>query len=134
MKKQTVWLLVVLLGVFSAFLLVVTGNAIPFQKKLADVGITLVIPANPYNTLASQLDQEQTQLNQEAADLAARQAAFASSTTTASAASPALWYLVVAIAVLAVLVLLNFYFDWRRSRRERVVDIVMPSEPEKPKE
>ena len=89
------------------------------------------VAPNPENTLNAQLNQEQGQLNQRAAALAAREAAFASSTAVADPVSPVIWYLTGAIAIVTLLVVLNFYFDWRRSRR--------PSEPpvidlEKPKE
>lgn len=124
MRKQTAWLLIILLGTFLTFLVVAKGRVVPFPKMLAQVGIEVGVAPNPYNTLASELDQEQTQLTQEKADLDARETALASSTVAATTASPAVWYLTLAIAILALLVLANFYFDWRRAQRD-----IMPPPP-----
>ena len=76
------------------------------------------VPPNPYNTLNDQLQQEKTQLDQQAADLAARQAAFASSTGAVLAGvSPVTWYLAIAVVIIGLRICLNFYFDWRISKR-----------------
>jgi predicted PurR-regulated permease PerM len=134
MKKQTVWLLIVLVGVFFVFLVIVKGNSSPFPKLLAQVGVAVGVVPNPYNTLDAQLNQKQDQLNQQISDLVAREAAFASSAAATNSVSPMVWYLVVAIALVALLVLLNFYFDWRRSRHAQEVVPAAPNDPENPKE
>ncbi|HVN26508.1 MAG TPA: hypothetical protein VMT99_02540 [Candidatus Paceibacterota bacterium] len=89
-------------------------------RMLAQVGVTLGIEPNPYNTLNAQLDAKQTQLEMEQADLEAQKEALASDTAASSAAasSPLMRYLIVIVGILALLVGLNFYFDWRRSERE----------------
>jgi uncharacterized membrane protein YwaF len=117
MTKRTALLLIILVAVLSFVAVGARAPRSPFQFLLAQVGIVVGVAPNPYNTLDDQLNQERTQLNQQASDLAAQEAAFASSTAAANAvASPAAWYLAVAIAVVALLVVLNFYLDWRRSR------------------
>ena len=119
MRKQTALLLIVLAGALSFIAIGARAPRSPFQSFLAQVGIVVGVAPNPYNTLNDQLNQKQAQLDQQAADLAAQEAAFASSTAAAAAApSPAVGYLAAAIAVVALLVILNFYLDWRRSRRE----------------
>lgn len=90
-----------------------------FRALLAQVGVAVGIAPNPYNTLDAQLTAKQAQLDEEQADLAAREAAFASTTasTTPMSNPSTVWYLVMALGVLAFLVGLNFYMDWRRSQR-----------------
>ena len=84
---------------------------------LAQVGVTIGIQPNPYNTLNEQLNARQTQLDEEQADLASREAALTSSTgTSAVSASATPSYLMLAVGVLTFLVGLNFYFDWLRTR------------------
>ena len=82
-----------------------------------DVGVTLGVAPNPYNTLNEELNAKQAQIDAEQANLQAQEVALAStSASTTAAASPTFNYLVIAVGVLALLVGLNFYFDWRRSR------------------
>lgn len=120
MTKRTAWFLIVFLGASFSLVFIGAPEVMPPSRLLAQVGVVVGIAPNPYNTLNDQLQQEQTQLNQQAADLAAREAAFASNTASGSAsssASPAVWYLAIAVAIMAVLVILNFYFDWRLLQR-----------------
>ncbi len=88
-------------------------------RTLAQIGVTIGVAPNPYNTLNTQLDAKQAQINQEQADLAVREAVFASTTAASGLASetPAIWYLTAAVGVLAFLVGLNYFLDWRRSLR-----------------
>ena len=131
MRKQTALLLIILLSALSLFLVVARGRTPSVQGLLAQIGVVVGVAPNPYNTLNAQLDQEQDQLNQQAADLAAREAAFANGTKAADFVSPAIWYLAGAIAIVALLVLLNFYLDRRRSRQSSEPPII---DLEKPKE
>jgi hypothetical protein len=124
MSKQTLWLLGVFAGISFMFLFAGTGGSPSLPSLLAQVGITVGVPSNPYNTLAAQLGQQQNQLNQQAADLAAREAAFTSSTAdVANASSPEVSYLGYAVIVVSLLVFVNFYLDWRRSRRAKAVPL-----------
>jgi len=127
MRKQTVLLLIILLGAFSAFLFVARGRATSFQGLMAQIGITVGVAPNPYNTLNDQL-------NQEASDLAAREAALASSTASPASAPRTDWRLAAAIAFIALLVILNFFLDWRRSRSIPASAPPLPGDREIPKE
>lgn len=115
---RTAWLLIVLLGVAIVFAFALPGTA-PFPRKYtADVGMSVGVAPNPYNTLDAQLAQKQMQLDEQQTDLQAQEAAFASSSAAASvvAMSPIVLYLGIAVVILTFLVVMNFYFDWRRSR------------------
>lgn len=129
MRRQTAWLLIVLVGVSFMFFFVGRGRVPSLPDVMAQIGITVGVAPNPYNTLNEQLSQEQDQLNQQAADLAAREAALASSTAAVQTAPPTNWYVDGAIVFVALLVCLNFYLDWRRDRREEAVRQVIPEPP-----
>ncbi|HVM76700.1 MAG TPA: hypothetical protein VMU07_00930 [Candidatus Paceibacterota bacterium] len=96
-------------GVFGAS----TGSTL----SPADVGVTVGVAPNPYNTLNAQLDQRQKVLDAEASNLQAEEAALNSQTSTFGngSESPMIGFLMIAVGVLAFLVGLNFYFDWHRS-------------------
>ena len=129
MKIQTAWLLIALIAALSFVAVGANAPRAPFHTLLAQVGIVVGVAPNPYNSLDAQLNQKQDQLNQQAADLAAQQAAFASSTAAANdAMAPTVWYLSIAIAIIALLLILNFYFDWRRMRREKKIGSVAVSD------
>ena len=117
MSNRTVWFLIIFLGATFSLLFFSGGKILSPTKLTAQVGLLVGIAPNPYNTLNAQLQQQQSQLNQQAADLAAREAAFASSTNVSVSASPMIWYLTVAVIIIGLLVCANFYLDWRRSRR-----------------
>jgi predicted PurR-regulated permease PerM len=85
------------------------------ERLLADAGVSMSadVPANPYNTLAAQLDTEQAALDQRAATLNAQESAINQQNSSASD-----WGLAsIGISVfLLILVSLNFYLDMRRRR------------------
>lgn len=115
----------VVIGTGTYFLGGARLAAVPFRALMGQIGITVGVAPNPYNTLNDQLNAKQAQIDMENADLAAREAEFASETASSAplaASSPVLWYLVIAIGVLALLVGLNFYLDWRRGERERILE------------
>ncbi len=97
------------------------GRTQRFGTMLAQVGVAVGVAPNPYNTLNDQLNAKQAQLDMEAADLAVQRAALASDTAAGAVAGPAspYWYLVAAVGALTLLVVLNFYMDWRRAEHER---------------
>jgi hypothetical protein len=94
----------------------------PVDKMLAQVGVAVGVAPNPYNSLNEQLNEKQLQIDEEQSDLTAQEAAFASSTEESGllAASPVVWYLMIAVGVLTFLVGLNFFLDWRRTERPEV--------------
>ncbi|MGC9599431.1 MAG: hypothetical protein ABSE18_03540 [Minisyncoccia bacterium] len=122
-KKAGLFGLIVLMGL----VVFVTASHVKLaffgKTLLAQVGVSVGVLPNPYNTLNDALSQKAAYLN-------AQEAALAS--TTAAASSPAgdssLGYLTVAVAVLAVLVALNFYLDWRRFHK-KTGDPDLPSAP-----
>ena len=118
MKNEIIRFVVIILAAGALAFGASPNGQIFFGKLMAQVGITVGIAPNPYNTLDAQLNAKQAQLDAESADLAAREAAFASSTATASAATAADgWYSWVALGILGLLVALNFLLDWRRNHK-----------------
>jgi hypothetical protein len=130
MSKRTVWFLIIFLGASLTFLFTIKSPVGP-DKLLGDVGVSVGIAPNPYNTLATQLDQEQTQLSQESADLTARENALGTNATQDPSGDPAIvWYLAIAVTFIGILVLLNFYLDWRRLRRiAKMLPVPSPQDP-----
>jgi predicted PurR-regulated permease PerM len=90
---------------------------------LAQVGVTMGVLPNQYNTLNEELNQEAASLNAQQQSLNQEQAALASSTAVAGAFSnnSILWYLAAAVTALIVLIAINFYLDWRRARKEKAL-------------
>ena len=103
----------------------------PISSFLAQVGVSLGVAPNPYNTLNEQLNQKQIQINEEQADLAAREAALASSTAAAAAtagpaSSPLFGYFMIVVGILEFFVGLNLYIDWRRVAKAPVPSVGVP--------
>lgn len=82
------------------------------EDTLAAVGLAASVPANPYNTLAQQLSDKQTQLDQQAAQLAVQEKNNMSAATSASDRLG--FYSLCISAALFILVAINFYLDIRR--------------------
>ncbi|RLC38044.1 hypothetical protein DRH27_03215 [Candidatus Falkowbacteria bacterium] len=79
------------------------------------VGMSISVQENPFNKLALQLKEKEENLTQKEKDLAQRENALN------AANSPQIklvFFLAVGITVLFILVLINFYFDYKRKRRE----------------
>lgn len=131
LKKAALFALIVLAGLLLFGIASRTKLAYLDQTFLAQVGVSVGVLPNQYNTLNDQLNQKAAYLDERQAYLDAQQAALASSTAALNSPSgnPYLAYLTVAIAGLAVLVLLNFYFDWRRSRRKEKSSSGPPAVP-----
>lgn len=130
-KKALIFTLIVIVGL----LVFLTASRVKLaffgETMLAQVGVSLGIPPNPYNSLNDQLNQKSAYLDERQAYLDAEQAALASSTAAANspAGNPFLLYLTVAVIGLAVLVILNFYFDWRRAHKKRNMTQPSPKTP-----
>ncbi len=85
----------------------------------ASVGMSATVDENPFNTLAQQLVNKERELQARESTLDQREYVL-----DAREAPMALYSLLLGLAV-CLLVLFNFYFDWRRDRRtSRSVSIV----------
>lgn len=86
-----------------------------FARELgAAVGASAGVLPNEYNTLAQSLLQKETEVNQKAAALAVREAAVMQQ---GSEKDTKLVFVVLSVGVLLlILILLNFYLDWRRRK------------------
>ena len=116
-----VWFTSVLLGTFffGGVVALVVGRPPSISAMLGDVGVAVGVAPNPYNSLNDQLNQKQEAINQAESNLQAQEAAFASSTAPTAAGQNAsvVWYVALGLSILClVLIVVNFYFDWRRSR------------------
>lgn len=92
------------------------------SKMLANavVGMSAGVPENPYNSLAQELAAKEASLNERESAMTTR--------LEKNSGEPSLLtiYSFILSGVLFVLLLLNYYFDWRRShRRESGAQIVV---------
>jgi hypothetical protein len=99
----------------------VIGNVNPIDigkfigaKFGSAVGMSVSVPENPFNKLAVQLKEKEADLAQKEQDLNAREQALNNHN------NPLMIVLVIGIGVLFVLILLNYYLDYRRRRQERL--------------
>ncbi len=79
----------------------------------AATSIDAIVPANPYNTAAVQLDQKQAQLDQRESDVSAREAALREKPLYQDLGFMSFCFSIIVL----VLVGINFYFDIRRSKK-----------------
>ena len=94
------------------------------------VGLAVGVAPNSYNTLDQQLQTKQAYINGEEAAL---QSSTAATAPAGMAGEPLFVSLVVVAGVLFILVVLNFYFDWRLLRAERQAEAAkVPSDPQSP--
>jgi hypothetical protein len=86
-----------------------------FARELgAAVGASAGVLPNEYNTLAQSLLQKEKEVNQKEAALAEREAAVMSQ---GNEKNMNLVFVVLSVGILLLfLILLNFYFDWRRRK------------------
>jgi hypothetical protein len=130
-----VFFLAIVLSYFLFFLFFHPLNLIFFasDKLMAATGISnsATVPENPVNTLVAQLDAKQKQLDQKEQDLNTLEARLAERDNFWN--NGLLWAIFIAIGILGILVVLNFYFDRRREKEleilaERETQEVMPKE------
>jgi hypothetical protein len=82
-----------------------------YQSAANVVAISAGIPSNEYNTIVAQIDAKEKELNARETALVAREGGV----STATGNNPLAFYALGAVtALLFVLLLLNFYFDWKR--------------------
>lgn len=117
-KRLGIFALVVLAGIIVALSATQLQYAFNGRPLLAQVGVELGVPANPYNTLNDQLDQKKAFLDEREAYLDQKEAMLANGTGTGSAVTPEnVGYLTIGVIAVALMLMVNFYLDWRRERR-----------------
>jgi len=85
------------------------------QNTIANViGVSLSVPENPYNTLAEQLSQKERELGKKEQMINEREVALSGGITVPN---NIIVYGAVISFILFVLVVLNFYLDWIRTKR-----------------
>jgi len=82
------------------------------------VGMEVSIPQNPFNKLAAQLEEKEERLAQKEKALDKREQALAAEQT--GAPKTIIWVLAAGIAVLFVLILVNYYLDWKRRKKDKL--------------
>lgn len=97
-------------------------NPIAISKYLvaqvgSGIGTTASIPPNPFNTLAQQLEEKEETLLKKEGELQQKESVFQERVDKEqNSQSRTLTYLLAGGGVLLILVLLNFYLDFRRKQ------------------
>ncbi|MDD5528366.1 MAG: hypothetical protein PHO56_05385 [Patescibacteria group bacterium] len=124
-----IFAMAVVFSYFLFFLFLHPLNLVFFlgDKLRAATGLTnsATVPANPINQLALQLDEKQQQLDQREQALNDQAAKLAGQNNFWN--NGLLLAIILALVVLGVLVILNFYFD---RRREKELEILAQRESE----
>lgn len=72
------------------------------------------VPENPMNTLALQLSDKETKLAQKENELNKREAEIESAKYVLQ--NKVIWGMIIGIIILFILILINFFLDWRRRK------------------
>lgn len=103
-------------ALFGLFLATGVGHPERWNNEASVIGVGAAVVPNEYNILAEELKRKE-------AELAEREAALRAGTANTPLATrerdPLLVVSVAAAIILFALLLLNFYLDWRRERRQR---------------
>ena len=115
------WRVFFLVGITLVFLLYAQLNPLDIGYFLSvklgkAIGMSVSIPENPYNKVAMQLKEKEERLNAREAELNQREASLESSVMNSQ--KKMLGFIAVGIVVLFVLILINFYYDWFRQKRQ----------------
>lgn len=113
---------VAVLAALVLTLLYMATNPLKLEKFVATnigraVGLSLSVSENPYNTLALELQKKEERINAREKDLEKIQEDLKTSYRYTN------WLILVlgaSVVLLFFLVLLNFYFDYRRRKREEI--------------
>ena len=89
----------------------------PLSQLGTAVGVTVAIAPNPYNTLAEQLKQKEIALQEREQTI---QEAESEAQIKSQKGDRTLSYLLGVGGILLILILANFYLDWRRERLARL--------------
>jgi len=114
------WRVYFLLGITALFLYYAQMNPIQIGQFMGAkmgqaVGMSVAVPENPFNKLALELQEKEELLESREAELAAREASLGVNNNTQQ---KLLIFVAVGIVVLLVLILINFYYDWYRQKRQ----------------
>ena len=113
--------------ILVSFLYTVGVNPIDFTKYLgasfsSAVGMSssASVPVNPMNTLALQLKEKEDRLNIRESQLNKRETDLSSASSVLQ--NKIIWGMIIGIAVLFILIVLNFVLDWRRKRKAKTIN------------
>jgi hypothetical protein len=81
------------------------------------IGMSVSVPENPFNKIALQLQEKENSLNQREIELNKR--ADELSAGKSDSQNPLITYLMLGIFVLFILVLANYYLDFKRRKTEK---------------
>lgn len=90
---------------------VAVGNVRAYLAQAAGIGMNAAVLPNESNTIALQLEQKDSRLKAQAAELDERERAFEAQRLSEQKLAP--WF-ILGGSILLGLVLLNFYLDYRR--------------------
>jgi len=94
-------------------------NPIAVSKyMIAQVGFTVSVPSNPFNTLAQQLGEKESDLIEKEKRLEQKETVLQEQAERESLDQKKTFlYLLLGGGLLLILIVLNFYFDYRRKTR-----------------
>jgi len=104
------------------FLLILGINPVDVGKFIgakfgSAVGMSISVPENPFNRLALQLKEKEERLVQKEQELNQKESELDSANNFSQ--NKLVFILMVGIIILFVLVLLNYYFDYRRKKKAK---------------
>jgi hypothetical protein len=120
-ELRLLFLLIIIVGFFSLIGL----NPINITEFLGAkfgqaVGMSVSIPENPFNRIALQLKEKENNLNEREAALSAKEKQI-SQTEIGGGQNNLMRVLIVGIIILFILVIVNYYLDYRRRKRENIL-------------
>ena len=103
--------------IIIAFFTVIGINPVDVSKFVGSkigraVGMSISVPENPFNKLALQLKEKESQLAVREKELAAREQEL----NKTGNQDTLIWLLITGIGVLFVLIFLNYFLDYRRKK------------------
>lgn len=118
MAKITFKLFVPLSVIAASIFMQTVFHASPMTLEkylLAQVGVTVGVSSNPFNTLSQQLQEKESTLSAKEQDLQQKEISLREKEKEKE--SKTIFYLSIAGGVLLALIFLNFYFDYRRKNK-----------------
>jgi len=85
----------------------------------SSMGVSMSVSENPFNTLAQQLEEKEAQLQEKEEALEQREAS-SGSRDFSEEGRIILWLISGLLIILFILILLNFYFDYKRTKYVKV--------------